>query len=214
MSKRMFLFIATRETPGPRTLMMFFWLLTFAILVNVANAETNLLVNGNFETTTYSDWYCMGPCSLAPSDDARQGQHSVQVTGRTAIWNGLAQAVSFSSGERYKITAYVKLLNTANNAAYQTVGLMEKCTVAGNSVYTRIGQTPLIQPGDWYQIGGVRRIADGSSNCKIYVQTDAPADYLVDDASVTHIPTSAWAEWSEAAEDRIDQIRKADINIQ
>lgn len=51
---------------------------------------------------------------------------------RTARWNGLAQAVNLRSGEIYKITAYVKLLNTANDAAFQTVGIMEKCDVAGN----------------------------------------------------------------------------------
>jgi hypothetical protein len=46
---------------------------------------------------------------------------------RDANWKGLAQFVNVDGGSRYKLTAFVKLLNIANNKTYQDVQLIMKC---------------------------------------------------------------------------------------
>ena len=45
----------------------------------------------------------------------------------------------------------------------------------------------------------------------IYTQTPPPTQYLVDDANVTLIPDDP--DWKVKAAERIDQYRKADINV-
>jgi len=45
----------------------------------------------------------------------------------------------------------------------------------------------------------------------VYVQTDSPAEYMVDEAKVVLIPDDA--DWKTKAQQRIEQNRKADINV-
>ena len=49
----------------------------------LALAQTNLLVNGDFESSDYNgNWYCKGGCTLTPDNDAYSGVGSVRVSNR------------------------------------------------------------------------------------------------------------------------------------
>lgn len=54
-------------------------------------------------------------------------------------------------------------------------------------------------------------IITGVQDCLLYIQTPYPADYLADNASVVLIPDDS--EWKTKALQRIEDIRKAYINI-
>ena len=51
----------------------------------------------------------------------------------------------------------------------------------------------------------------GYQDCHVYVQTDSPAEYMVDEAKVVLIPDDA--DWKSKAQQRIEQNRKADIKV-
>ncbi|KAL4233155.1 hypothetical protein ACF0H5_007840 [Mactra antiquata] len=191
-----------------------FRVIFFAFLVYTVYGETNLFINGDFETTTYdgSDWYCQGNCKLTASTDSRSGQNSVLVTERNKLWKGAAQRLDLIGGERYKITAYVKLLQLNNNKQYQEIKLTMKCkNSAGKTVYFGFGTTPLVFPGEWFQVGGVHKTDEGSTDCRIYIATDVNTDYLLDDAEAIHIPVND--AWRDEAKQRIEELRKDNIRI-
>jgi len=52
----------------------------------------------------------------------------------------------------------------------------------------------------------------GYHGCHIYIQTDAPSEYLADQADVHLVPYDN--NWRTAAQARIEQHRKADITIE
>ncbi|XP_060597011.1 uncharacterized protein LOC132750936 isoform X2 [Ruditapes philippinarum] len=154
----------------------------------------------------------MGGCTLTPNGDARTGSLSMQVSNRDANWKGLAQFVNVDGGSRYKLTAFVKLLNIANNKTYQDVQLIMKCEDENETAkYMKFGKTPLVQAGQWYEVGGVRKINEGLHTCRFYVSTEAHTDYLVDDASLVFVTEDP--DWRIKANDRIKQHRKADITV-
>lgn len=186
--------------------------LLLASFICSLKAQTNILQNADFESGDFhGNWYAIG-CQLTRSSDAYHGQHSAHLSNRNQNWNGLAQNVNLHAGSRYKVTAYVKLLNTANNKAYQGVTMMLNCKNSGeNDVYKKFGETPNVQPGHWFEIGGVLHTSNGYHSCHIYVQTAAHTDYLVDSATMVLVPYDS--NWETHANQRIEQNRKADINI-
>ncbi|XP_060559071.1 uncharacterized protein LOC132719318 [Ruditapes philippinarum] len=187
-------------------------LLMFVYFAGVANAATSYLQNADFESGNFNgNWYAMG-CQMTQSNDAYQGHHSVHMSNRNQNWNGLGQNVNLHAGSRYKTTAYVKLLNTANNKPYQSVSMMLNCKDShGADVYKQFGVTQNVQPGQWCEIGGVLHTNNGYHTCHIYVQTDAHTDYLVDSASMVLVPYDT--NWKTKANQRIEKFRKANINI-
>ncbi|XP_053402967.1 anti-sigma-I factor RsgI6-like [Mercenaria mercenaria] len=191
---------------------MIAWLLLFATFAGELNAATNLLHNADFESSNFNgNWYAIG-CHMTQSNDAYHGHHSAHLSNRDQNWNGLAQNINLNAGSRYKTTAYVKLLNTANNKAYQSVTMMLNCKDgSGKDIYKHFGTTQNVQPGQWCEIGGVLHTSNGYHSCHIYVQTDAHTDYLVDSASMELVPYDS--NWKSHANQRIEQYRKADINI-
>ncbi|XP_053402803.1 anti-sigma-I factor RsgI6-like [Mercenaria mercenaria] len=191
---------------------MIAWIVLLAGFTGISNAAKNLLHNADFESSDFNgNWYGRG-CQLTQSNDAYHGHHSAHLSNRNQNWSGLAHNVNLHAGSRYKTTAYVKLLSTANNKTCQSVAMQLNCK-DGNEIdiYMEFGTTPNIQPGQWCEIGGVVHTRNGYHTCRIYVKTEAHTDYLVDSASMELV--SYDLDWKSRANQRIEQNRKADINI-
>ncbi|KAL4233055.1 hypothetical protein ACF0H5_007741 [Mactra antiquata] len=190
---------------------MFLLFLLGCILVLV-QGQTNLIHNGDFETTSYNgNWYCIA-CTLTSDNDAYQGQHSVHVSNRHQNWAGAAQNLQIQGNEVYKASGRVKLWNTHDGSDYQEVTFMLACKDgSGKNTYSKFGSTSRVKPGQWYEIGGALRSGSGSHSCHIYVQTPAPTDYALDSVTVVHIPHDS--NWKSHANQRINANRKADITI-
>ena len=45
----------------------------------------------------------------------------------------------------------------------------------------------------------------------LYIETESTGDYLADEARVVHVPNDG--DWMVRANERIDEIRKADITL-
>ncbi|WAR12255.1 hypothetical protein MAR_026435 [Mya arenaria] len=180
--------------------------------VSRIDAQTNLLQNGDFENTNYAgNWYCQS-CTMAPSNDAYHGSHSVKISNRHQNWNGLAQNLNLHATSIYTITAYIKLLTSTNNAQYQEMIMMLNCIdSSGAQKYMKFGEIHYMEKGKWYQVGGADKIPSGYHGCHMYVQTAAPADYLVDEAEVHLNPVLS--NWRSDANARIDTYRKADLTV-
>lgn len=206
---------------------------------SLSTDANDIISGGNFESwDSTSPWFCQGNCTLTRSTDSHGGNFSIKVTDRHQNWDGLAQNVPVVGGVRYKLSAYIKLLNLENGSLYQNVDMIMMCLDAnGTTEYIVFGHSPYVQlHTGWTQIGGIAQVPTGQQFCHVYIQVNGtnipwtppglglekylPLDnwtprstvsYLVDDMTLAEV--TVYPNWRNEAYLRIDQLRKADLTI-
>ncbi|WP_433605528.1 family 43 glycosylhydrolase [Dactylosporangium sp. CA-139114] len=147
------------------------------------NGGGNLLANGTMESGT-SGWSVFGAGTLAAASVAHGGSQSLQITGRTAAWNGPAQDVTskLTNGKSYTTSAWVRA-QSGTPSAKVTLAL----TANGTTSYVQLTPAATVNTGGWTQLTGTATVSwTGTlSGATLYVETAAGTDGLyLDDASL------------------------------
>jgi endo-1,4-beta-xylanase len=157
-----------------------------------AQAEDDVLLSSSFESG-YTPWEARGPVTLALSDEAHNGSHSLSVTGRTANWNGPATSATelFRAGSTYSVTGWVKLPAGTEGSTGIHVSVQRTAADGGSTNYDWIGGSVATTAGTWVQIGGSYTFPAGQSEATLYVEAEgATTPFLLDDVTVTGPPTT------------------------
>ncbi|WP_213455511.1 endo-1,4-beta-xylanase [Rhizomonospora bruguierae] len=156
-----------------------------------ARADDAVLLSNDFESG-YAPWGARGSVTLALSDEAHGGSHSLSVTGRTANWNGPATSVAdlFRAGVTYSVTGWVKLpAGTAGSTGIHFT--VQRTAAGGDDSYDWIGDSATTTADTWVRIGGSYTFPAGQSDATLYVEAEGETTpFLLDDVTVTGPPTT------------------------
>ncbi|MFG2044906.1 endo-1,4-beta-xylanase [Dactylosporangium sp. NPDC048998] len=158
----------------------------------VARADDAVLLSSNFESG-YTPWGTRGPVTLALSDEAHGGSHSLSVTGRTANWNGPATSATdlFRAGATYSVTGWVKLPAGTSGSTGIHFSVQRTPADGSGDSYDWIGDSTPTTASTWVKIGGSYTFPAGQSAATLYVEAEgATTAFLLDDVSVTGGPTT------------------------
>ncbi|XP_033749066.1 anti-sigma-I factor RsgI6-like [Pecten maximus] len=190
-------------------------LVSIILCLCVGQAISELFQNGDFESNQFSgNWQC-NSCNLSLTNDHVNGQHSGKVTQRHATWAGIRYDVHVTTGKKYVIKGFIKLLNKAPGSMYHRVQVMINGDAQGHTHYFTVSEDRHVQQEfGWTEIGGDFMLTTrGLNRITIYVQVDnKDVNYLIDSMSLKELPTDS--DWKSEANARIETIRKSDINVQ
>ncbi len=118
-------------------------------------ADQAVLLSNDFESS-YDPWGPRGSVTLALSDEAHGGSHSLSVTGRTANWNGAATSATdlFKAGDTYTVTGWVKLPAGTDGSTGIHFTVQRTPAAGGSDSYDWIGGSNPTTASTWVQIGG------------------------------------------------------------
>ncbi|WP_125776449.1 non-reducing end alpha-L-arabinofuranosidase family hydrolase [Antribacter gilvus] len=148
-----------------------------------AAASSNLLTNGDMENGT-TGWSAFGAGSLVSSTSpVHGGSRSLARTGRTASWNGSAQAVTSVLANN---TGYTASVWVRSQSGTPTARVTLAITAGGTTNYLTLAQGAVSSSG-WTQLTGTATASwSGTlSSATFYVETAAGTDgFSIDDASL------------------------------
>jgi arabinoxylan arabinofuranohydrolase len=183
-----------RDIPRRRLLRRSVVIAASAILLTgfvhgVARADDAVLLSSTFESG-YEPWGARGPVTLALSDEAHGGSHSLSVTGRTASWNGPSTSVTdlFRAGSTYQVSGWVKLPAGTDGSAGIHFTVQHTPADGSGTGYTWIAGSVTTTAAEWVQIGGSYTFPADQTDAQLYVETDGTRAFLLDDVTVTGQP--------------------------
>ncbi|KAK7104510.1 uncharacterized protein [Littorina saxatilis] len=185
----------------------------FCLLSNVVViAGQELLKNGGFESL--SDWQCWAPLQCFLTSDAYSGSHAVVASSRAESWQGPTQYITVNPGQRYNVSAYMKLLSDHIGENMEAYVDMED--QAGHHVYQTVATHGSAKTSDgWVFIQG-SFTAPHTAVKTVRVAFDcgpsAHVLFAVDEASVT--PLTGITNVTDAyLNNVIDRERKGDMHF-
>jgi hypothetical protein len=166
---------------------------------NTPPPQTNLLIDGGMELGL-THWYCFACTPVAVSTPVHSGSGAIQLTNRTANWNGVAQnfnsVAAFVNGGTYNTSFWARTASGTTNAQ-----VFIKLTDSTGDVYLPLGAGTSINSSGWTQITGTGTLSwTGTLTGAVWyfgtTESAAPfTDIYVDDAffavqsSGTNTPT-------------------------
>lgn len=144
----------------------------------------NILTNGGAEDGT-SGWGVFGSGTLSSNTSvAHGGSRSLQLSGRTAAWNGVAQDVTSKlvNGKSYTTSVWVRTTTGTPSAK-----AMLAVTANGTTSYVQLAPAAAVNANGWTQLTGTATVSWSGTltGATFYVETAAGTDPLiVDDASL------------------------------
>ncbi len=165
---------------------------------NLSFSQTNLLINGDFETGTI-DWTVWG-ANLSVSSDAHSGSYSALMSNRKNPYDALVRDITslLVNGKTYTLSEWVKILEPAKN--YEAMIVL---TVDGVNTYKSLSFTanPVIGSYAYYRDSIQFSWSGNLTSADLYFQIQkvdsAFSDYLVDDVIMEgpNADTSSDAVW-------------------
>jgi len=118
----------------------------------------------------------------AAEGDAAAG--SIEVTGRTANWNGAQLDVtSLVTEGTYTVTSSVKLVDSADDGAELNMGMQ---TPGADNEYPWVGNRTTVTAGEWVELSGQYTVDGSTPPSVLYFESGGSlADFLVDDVTIT-----------------------------
>jgi hypothetical protein len=147
------------------------------------SSSSSILTNGNIESGT-SGWSVFGSGSLAANTSVvHSGADSLQITGRTASWNGPSQDLTsrVTNGKSYSTNVWMRSLSGS-----PTGKVTLAVTANGTTNFITLAQGAVNSSG-WTLLSGTATVSwSGTlSTARFYVETTAGTDsFLIDDASM------------------------------
>ena len=196
------------------TLMSFQKAIYFLILVAASVYSTPCLAqvvdNGEFNQNL-DGWFAFGSGSIELTDDANQGPFACLVTNRSIFWNGVAQSLDVTQlepGADYHIQARVKL--PAEQSGIMGIILYQNDDRGERAL--RLGEIA-VGPDEWTLLEGAFTYDPHGDINYMFLNFDTSGDdggnydFQLDSVTITK------NNWRQAADDRIEQIRKRDARI-
>jgi endo-1,4-beta-xylanase len=147
------------------------------------------IVSSTFEDGTAQGWAARGGETVAPTTEtAHSGTGSLAVTGRTQTWEGPALEVTdaFTPGDRYTITAWVRL--ASGGAGTDTARVSVEQHLDGTPSYHTAGSAE-VSDGEWTRLTGTFTLSAEAEYLALYLETASATDgFYLDDVSVTYVP--------------------------
>ena len=175
-----------------------------------AAVEGDVLVNGGFESGL-TGWQRQGGVTLTLTPDAaHSGARGVRITNRTAAWNGIGQNIlgKVTPGLAYRYTAWVKLATPGSHNLSITISQLDG---AGQNYFFADNTTVTDQA--WVKLEGVFRAQVTGTLQTLFMYIEGPppgVNIYADDFSIVPFQDDSWRE---AANARIEQIRKRDVDV-
>jgi hypothetical protein len=170
----------------------------FLVIVSMTPAygETNLVVNGGFESGT--DGWAGRSCKVeAVTTPVHSGSGAAKAFERTDDWQGIKQSMlgKMSSGQTYKISGWVRL----ENASSDTITVSIEQADDNGTKYINV-TSATAGNSEWVELSGEFKL-DATGTLKtldVYFEgPEADVNFFVDDVSVT-VVSSAPAEKPDA----------------
>lgn len=164
-------------------------LLLISLSINtLAQSSSNIL--NDFEDGTLQSWNPRGASVVLANstETAHAGTHSLQVTGRTATWNGPDINVTnrFSNGSRYRVSVWIKL--APGELATNMRVTLERVLNGSTTFHTVIGNTQ-VTANQWVQLSTTYDYAFNHSSLTLYIESaSGTPSFYIDDFELTFIP--------------------------
>ena len=143
----------------------------------------------DFETGTTQGWGGRGSAAVAVTTaDKYQGNYSLQVTNRTASWNGpsINALCKIQRGSKYSISLWAKLL-PGEPASQIRVSLQTQLSGTTNFL-TVIGNTNVTDAA-WVQLRSDYILGSDVDHLDFYVETaSGTASFYIDNVDVKYVP--------------------------
>ena len=184
--------------------------LTLAIGIPTARAQTNRIVNPEFDNSTQS-WWTPGNGRLNIVADSFRGNNACRVTGRNEVWDGMAQTLlgKLDVGKDYHFSCYVKTIGVPTGEMRLEIAQEDD---RPDPVYLQIGKA-LANDQRWTLLqGGFQLESNGPLKSLHFTvnSTDADPtkfDFLLDSVSIVE------NVWKAEADARIELHRKRNFNL-
>ena len=197
------------KTPMPLPKVIHILILSIVSICST-NCSAQIIQNGEFEQDL-SGWFGFGNSSIELTDDANQGPSACRVTDRTFFWEGVAQSLDVTElepGTDYHIQARVKL--PAEQSGIMGVILYQNDDRGERAL--RLGEIA-VGPDEWTLLEGAFTYDPHGDINYMFLNFDTSgADGGTYDFQIDSI-TIAENDWRQAADERIEQIRKRDARI-
>ncbi len=164
-----------------RSFLVCLFLLTFLLLVVPCFAQSEVVLQSDFENGT-QNWETRGERVSIKSDkeQAASGTKSLKISGRSANWNGAQLNLTkiLSAGKVYKFTVAVKL------AKGEAIDEIKMTMQRGDSQYDGVGITNA-NANEWTLLSGKFKPSGGDPYLLLYVEAGrAKTSYYIDDFKV------------------------------
>lgn len=179
-------------------------------LLSPCLGDTNLLTNPGFETAATTGWSPFGSTNISISSAAHTGSYSALVSNRTAVWQGISQSLlgKLTNGQTYFVSGWVKLANASSSS----IGLTIRKVDTGGTTYSPISWSTAYN-NSWTYLSNYFTLNVSGTLTSLDLYFEGPAagvDFYVDDILVELVGS---ADWENQANERIEQIRKGDFQI-
>lgn len=159
--------------------------LTSASFVNFMSAESTVLLNNTFESST-EGWTSWGSSSISiSSGNAKNGSGCLKITGRTESWNGAGKTMLgvLSSGKTYEISAWA-MYDTGADKEEIKLQLKYRDTEGTDNYVTIANETAT--KGEWVEISNRAYTvpADAVEYTIYFETTDSLIDFYIDDITI------------------------------
>ncbi|MFN8076818.1 MAG: family 43 glycosylhydrolase [Kineosporiaceae bacterium] len=148
--------------------------------------QPDVVLSSTFEDATTQGWTARGPETLAATTSAaHSGTRSLQVSGRTAAWNGPTRDVAsvLQAGRTYQLAAYVRLLP---GEATTTLNLTVERGADGTTSYDHVSEAVTTTASGWSRLSGSYTVPAGATTLRLYAESASDtAGFLLDDVVVS-----------------------------
>lgn len=154
---------------------------------STAKADSNVIVQNNFDDGTAQGWGPRGSVSVTSvSETSHSGTNSLKTSGRTASWNGPSLNVTnkLVKGATYEISGYVKLVagQTPSNLKFT----VQRDNTDGTTKYDEVTSATPVTDSGWVKLDGKYTFSTDVTGLQVYLESDsATSAYYLDDFTIT-----------------------------
>ncbi len=163
------------------------FLILLILFVCLLNAQTNVILNSDFEDGNTGSWMGRGSAKLTATNEASyKGKFSILITERTKGWNGaqidLTGKLMFTGA--YKFSAWVKIKEGQPDS--EMIMTIER-SKAGTTNWDRIVALNS-KTGTWVNLSGDYEAKNDFDKISVYIESsNATLVYYIDEISVVEI---------------------------
>lgn len=183
--------------------------LSALLIASTSYGAENILTNPDFETGNTSGWSGFG-CSTSAVAVPRTGNYSCLASDRSGAWSGPSQSLLglISDGQTCSISGWVKLQNSPSDSIGLTIQQIDDSGTNYHGIKWSTGSDDT-----WTELSGyfTLNVTGTLTTLQMYFEGPDPnTNFYLDDSSLIILDNG---DWLTEANERIEQIRKSDLQI-